>query len=63
MSLWSLLAFGANAIKHGTSPIGTIFELVFLAMYLMTFLWAVRSPSNQTLQDKFARSVVIHSGS
>ena len=59
---WSEAAFFSGLGQTTTTHVGVsggLFELVGLAGALLTYLWPLGNPLNQTLQDKFARSVVV----
>ena len=64
VGLWTEIAFIMDVLvvhqpKH---PPGTLVFFVGLVMACVTYLWPLGNPSNQTLQDKSAGSVVIRKG-
>jgi uncharacterized RDD family membrane protein YckC len=61
VSVWSQAGFVIDvfgATSTGRKP-GSALMVIGFALALVTYLWPLGSPSNQTLQDKAAGSVVL----
>jgi uncharacterized RDD family membrane protein YckC len=61
VTLWNQIAFVINT-NHVTGPtpiVARIFSLIAGVGLVTTGLWPIRSPLNQTLQDKAADTIVI----
>lgn len=64
VSLWTQMGFIIDAYgkaSRGHRP-GSALSFIGVALALVTYLWPLGSPSNQTLQDKAAGSVVLVKG-
>jgi hypothetical protein len=61
-TLWTEADFLSGLGHHGTTHLDRLqgfFVLVAAIGALLTFMWPLRSGRNQTLQDRFAKSVVV----
>jgi uncharacterized RDD family membrane protein YckC len=60
--LWTQASFFSGLGHHGTTHVGPlqgVFVFVDVVGTLLTFMWPLGSSLNQTLQDRFAKSVVV----
>jgi uncharacterized RDD family membrane protein YckC len=66
VNLWIEIAFFIDLASHSSgqhhAPGWGLVTLIGVVMALVTYLWPLGSPLNQTLQDKFANSVVVKAG-
>ena len=66
VNLWTEIAFFIDLAAHSSgehhAPGWSLVTLIGVAMALVTYLWPLGSPLNQTLQDKLANSVVVKTG-
>jgi len=57
VGIWGLLTYFFGFFDNSHTP--DTFEFIFIVAALLTYLWPIGSPLNQTLQDKAANTVVV----